>query len=147
MRNANCLDLVVLNISCIYQFCSSFVHQYPPTPERSIDRRSPNPLNKQRSIVDLRSQIDLFRTICSINRWFSHQLFYSRVLKNSRSSRSAAGGLSTEQQIVFSFLLNFTVALVHTHTHMLDVALKLFILTGASTFMGKMERVLYLINK
>lgn len=33
----------------------------------------------------------------------------------------------------FNFLLNFTAAFVH----MLDVALKLFILTGASTFMGK----------
>lgn len=68
---------------------------------------------------------------------FSRSSFLSSDHKPSAlsSSYSAPCQLATSfcEPNRFNFLLNFTAAFVH----MLDVALKLFILTGASTFMGK----------
>lgn len=130
MQNVNCLDLV-LNHLFIYQIYSFIQPSNANHLTSSIIVYSNNVQLDQFIFYLFKPKLInyLFETY-SINRWWIHQLFYSRIL-NSRTRSSSADCLSKNSFDLF--FLNFTAVFVH----MLDVALKLFILTGASTFMGK----------
>jgi len=145
MRDVNCLDLVV-HLTCVYQFYSLFLLNHLNQLRNLINyfsASSSSSIITHSFLTEKSSSSSPHRTVHFIDRWLSHQLFLSGVLNNSRSIRSASGVLTTcslvylRQELLFiHLLLNFTVAFVSV-VPMLDVALKLFILTGASTFMGK----------
>lgn len=136
MRNANLSNLIVntlfidiyflslsnfLLIEYTFKIRSSFINHLYQLYQFIFSQNKPNN--------------HFLKTIFLINWWLSHRLFYSKTRispLNSRLASSAVGGLFKFE----IFLLNFDL-FAQVKVLMLDGIKVLFILTGASTFMGK----------